>query len=127
MNDYKQKQAEITDLNWDGNIEDTPDLEVITKVKEILKQSVQPQVAMHGGHIEFIEYKNGILKLMLQGACSGCAGSTITLKMGVENLIKHYVPEVKEIIAIDDPNSTVDPFYNQSTDFGVWGQDDPNT
>ena len=62
-------------------------------------------------NIDFVAYKDGHLDLILGGACSGCASSTITLKMGVENMLKHYVPEVKTISAEDDPNSTVDPYY----------------
>jgi Fe-S cluster biogenesis protein NfuA len=87
------------------------DEEIITQIKELIETHVKPSVATHGGNIEFLQYENGKLLLELGGACSGCAGSTMTLKMGVENMIKHYVPEVTEVEAQDDPFSNVDPFY----------------
>ena len=58
-----------------------------------------------------MSYNQGVLNLILGGACSGCQGSTMTLKFGVENLIKHYVPEVHTVEAEDDPFSTVDPYF----------------
>tara|TARA_Y200000002_G_scaffold369117_1_gene362909 strand:- start:782 stop:1102 length:321 start_codon:yes stop_codon:yes gene_type:complete len=85
--------------------------EIITQIKELIETNVKPAVAGHGGVIDFVDYDDGHLKLILGGACSGCASSTITLKLGVENMIKHYVPEVHTVTAEDDPNSTVDPFY----------------
>ena len=86
--------------------------EIITQIKELIETNVKPAVAGHGGVIDFVDYDDGHLKLILGGACSGCASSTITLKLGVENMIKHYVPEVHTVTAEDDPNSTVDPFYS---------------
>jgi Fe-S cluster biogenesis protein NfuA len=86
--------------------------EVIEQIKELIETHVKPAVASHGGNIEFISYDQGHLVLELGGACSGCAGSTMTLKMGVENMLKHLVPEVKSIEAFDDPFSDVDPFYS---------------
>tara|TARA_B100000902_G_scaffold27990_1_gene33682 strand:- start:2331 stop:2666 length:336 start_codon:yes stop_codon:yes gene_type:complete len=88
------------------------DEEIIKQIKELIESHVKPGVAQHGGNIEFVDYKEGNLLLELGGACSGCSGSTITLKMGVENMIKHYVPEVHTVEAQDDPFSTVDPFYS---------------
>lgn len=85
--------------------------EIITEVKNLLEERVAPAVASHGGFVNFVSYDNGVLKLQLAGACSGCAGSTTTIKFGVENMMKHYVPEIEEVIAEDDPNSTVDPYY----------------
>jgi Fe-S cluster biogenesis protein NfuA len=87
------------------------DEEIITEVKKLIETHVKPAVASHGGVIEFISYDNGHLVLELGGACSGCAGSTMTLKMGVENMLKHFVPEVTSIEALDDPNSDTEPFY----------------
>ena len=80
-------------------------------IKHLLETKVQPSVDSHGGHIDFVSYDNGKLNLILGGACSGCAGSTMTLKFGVENMIKHYVPEVHTVEADDDPFSQVDPYY----------------
>ena len=85
--------------------------EIIEQIKHLLETQVQPNVASHGGHIDFVSYDNGVLNLILGGACSGCMGSTMTLKFGVENMIKHYVPEVHTVEAEDDPFSQVDPYY----------------
>jgi|TARA_B100001094_G_scaffold285029_1_gene298899 Fe-S cluster biogenesis protein NfuA len=87
------------------------DEQIITEVKKLIESHVKPGVAQHGGNIEFLNYKDGHLLLELQGACSGCSGSTITLKMGVENMIKHYVPEIVSVEA-QDGYSEVDPFYS---------------
>ena len=85
--------------------------EIISQIKELIETQVKPAVAGHGGVIEFVSYDNGDLLLELGGACSGCAGSTMTLKMGVENMLKHFVPEIKTVEAMDDPFSTVNPYY----------------
>ena len=102
------------------------DEEIIEQIKYLIENNVKPAVASHGGVIDFVKYEDGHLDLILGGACSGCASSTITLKMGVENMVKHYVPEVKTISAADDPNSTVDPYYMQDPfmeDFGMYNED----
>jgi len=100
------------------------DTEVIEQIKHIIETNVKPAVASHGGVIDFVSYEDGHLKLILGGACSGCASSTITLKMGVENMVKHYVPEVHTITAEDDPNSTVDPYYAMDPFMDRWDQYD---
>mgnify|MGYP001197364362 FL=1 len=87
------------------------DEEIIKEVKHLIESHVKPGVAQHGGNIEYLDYKDGHLLLELQGACSGCSGSTITLKMGVENMIKHYVPEIVSVEA-QDGYSEVDPYYS---------------
>jgi len=87
--------------------------EIISEIKELIETNVKPAVAGHGGNIEFVSYNSGHLLLELQGACSGCAGSTMTLKMGVENMIKHFVPEVESVEA-EHGFSNVDPFYSPS-------------
>ena len=99
------------------------DEEIIKQIKELIETHVKPSVATHGGNIEFLQYDNGRLLLELGGACSGCAGSTMTLKMGVENMVKHYVPEVKTVEAQDDPFSNVDPFYTDHSMFESFGDD----
>lgn len=96
------------------------DDEIIENIKSLIESHVKPSVASHGGNIEFLNYKDGHLLLELGGACSGCAGSTMTLKFGVENMIKHYVPEVISVEAQDDPFSTVDPFYNDDFGYAHW-------
>ena len=74
--------------------------EIEKKIVQILDQKIRPAVAKDGGDIKFKEYNNGIVKVQLQGSCSGCPSSTLTLKKGVQNLLCHYVPEVKEVEAI---------------------------
>jgi|TARA_B100000214_G_scaffold228943_1_gene166855 Fe-S cluster biogenesis protein NfuA len=111
---------------------DRTDEEIINQIKGIIEEYVKPAVASHGGVIDFVSYKDGHLSLILGGACSGCASSTITLKMGVENMVKHYVPEVHTITAEDDPNSTVDPYYAMDPfmenfdQYESWNADEPN-
>ncbi len=78
-------------------VEDEPDDEVVAQIKELLDTRVRPAVAMDGGDIVFHGFENGVVYLHMQGACSGCPSSTATLKMGVENLLKHYVPEVARV------------------------------
>ena len=70
------------------------------KIVKILDQKIRPAVARDGGDIKFKEFKDGIVKVQLQGSCSGCPSSTMTLKQGVQNLLCHYLPEVKEVVAI---------------------------
>ena len=110
--------------------------EIISQIKELIETQVKPGVASHGGNIEFVSYDKGHLLLELGGACSGCAGSTMTLKMGVENMLKHFVPEIQNVEAMDDPFSTVDPYYTDPFMFNEWDtiemvdiedQDDTNT
>lgn len=69
------------------------------KIKELLDKYVKPAIQMDGGHIEFKSFENGLVKLSLQGSCSGCPSSTITLKSGIEGLLKRMVPEVQEVVA----------------------------
>jgi NFU1 iron-sulfur cluster scaffold homolog, mitochondrial len=74
--------------------------EIEQKIVKILDQKIRPAVARDGGDIKFKEYKDGIVKVQLQGSCSGCPSSTMTLKQGVQNLLCHYLPEVKEVVAV---------------------------
>ena len=74
--------------------------EIEEKIVKILEQKIRPAVARDGGDIKFKEFKNGVVKVQLQGSCSGCPSSTMTLKQGVQNLLCHYLPEVKEVVAI---------------------------
>ncbi len=75
-------------------------LEIEKKIIQILDQKIRPAVAKDGGDIKFKEFKNGVVKVQLQGSCSGCPSSTMTLKQGVQNLLCHYLPEVKEVEAV---------------------------
>ena len=74
--------------------------ELEEKIIKILDQKIRPAVARDGGDIKFKEFKNGVVKVQLQGSCSGCPSSTMTLKQGVQNLLCHYIPEVKQVEAI---------------------------
>jgi Fe-S cluster biogenesis protein NfuA len=75
-------------------------IEIEKQIIKILDTKIRPAVAKDGGDIKFKEFKNGIVKVQLQGSCSGCPSSTMTLKQGVQNLLCHYIPDVKEVIAI---------------------------
>ena len=70
------------------------------QIISILETKIRPAVAKDGGDIKFKEFKDGIVKVELQGSCSGCPSSTMTLKQGVQNLLCHYIPEVKEVVAV---------------------------
>ena len=84
------------DLNENfGNLKD-----IEKKIIRILDQKIRPAVSKDGGDIKFKEFKNGVVSVKLQGSCSGCPSSTMTLKQGVQNLLCHYIPEVKEVKAI---------------------------
>ena len=74
--------------------------EIENNIIKILDQKIRPAVAKDGGDIKFKSFENGIVKVQLQGSCSGCPSSTLTLKQGVQNLLKHYIKEVKEVEAI---------------------------
>ena len=76
---------------------DGPDAEVVTQIKELLDTRVRPAVAQDGGDITFHGFDRGVVYLHMQGACAGCPSSTLTLKMGIENLLRHYIPEVTEV------------------------------
>ena len=74
--------------------------ELEQRIVKILDEKIRPAVARDGGDIKFKEFKDGVVKVQLQGSCSGCPSSTMTLKQGVQNLLCHYLPEVKEVVAI---------------------------
>ena len=74
-----------------------PDQELVDQIKELLDTRVRPAVAQDGGDITFHGYEDGIVYLHMQGACAGCPSSTMTLKMGIENLLRHYIPQVTEV------------------------------
>ena len=80
--------------------EDPADADIIEQIKELIDTRVRPAVAQDGGDIVYRGYKDGTLYLAMQGACSGCPSSAITLKRGIEGLIKHYVPEVETVEAV---------------------------
>ena len=95
--------SEGKDFIYDENVE-SKDIkefkEVEIQIIKVLDSKIRPAVAKDGGDIKFKEFKDGIVTVELQGSCSGCPSSTMTLKQGVENLLKHYIPEVKVVEAI---------------------------
>ena len=100
INDFYSNGAElIIDKN---NLEEKTKnfTEIEKKIINILDTKVRPAVARDGGDIKFKEFKNGVVTVNLQGSCSGCPSSTMTLKQGVQNLLCHYIPEIKEVIAV---------------------------
>ena len=78
----------------------SPNSEVEKKIIEILNEQIRPALARDGGDVRFCGFENGIVKLHLKGACSGCPSATITLKMGIEAYLKEYLPEVKEVVRV---------------------------
>ena len=85
----------------DNGIEEDPaDADIIDQIKELIETRVRPAVAQDGGDIAYKGYKDGHLYLSMHGACSGCPSSTVTLKRGIESLIRHYVPEVETVEAV---------------------------
>ena len=95
---YLDGKEYVIDENEDEKNNNLSEIE--EKIVKILDQKIRPAVARDGGDIKFKEFKNGIVKVQLQGSCSGCPSSTMTLKQGVQNLLCHYLPEVKEVVAI---------------------------
>jgi len=99
INDFYSDGKEfVVDENIKQEESDLDEIE--KKIVKILDQKIRPAVARDGGDIKFKEYKDGVVKVQLQGSCSGCPSSTMTLKQGVQNLLCHYLPEVKEVIAV---------------------------
>jgi len=86
--------------------------EIEAHIKEVLEKYVTPVVAQHGGQVNFSKFSDGVAILEMSGACSGCAGSTMTLKYGAEQALTAEVPEVEAVEGFDDPFSTVSPFYD---------------
>ena len=91
-------EEEIVDL-VESNSVGADDSDVVKRIKELLENYVKPAVEMDGGAIQFKNYEHGQLTLMLQGSCSGCPSSMITLKAGIEGMMKRMIPEVKEVLA----------------------------
>ena len=99
INDFYSSGKEfVIDKNF--NEENLNLEEIEKKIIKLLDQKIRPAVAKDGGDIKFKEFSGGIVKVQLQGSCSGCPSSTMTLKQGVQNLLCHYIPEVKGVEAI---------------------------
>ncbi len=100
MNDYFEKNNEpiLKAKNLSNTSSDEND-ETVKKIIDVLDTKIRPAVARDGGDIKFKSFENGVVKVELQGSCSGCPSSTMTLKQGVQNLLKHYVKEVNSVEA----------------------------
>jgi len=100
MEHFVAGRPTILDTTVTEVVEDTgEDSEIVSQIKELLDTRVRPAVAMDGGDITFQGYEDGVVTLQMQGACSGCPSSTATLKMGIENMLRHYIPEIREVRA----------------------------
>ena len=91
-------ESEIVAAKNDNTIH-ADDTDIVVRIKELLENYVKPAVEMDGGAISFRGYNNGVVSLMLQGSCSGCPSSMITLKSGIEGMMKRMIPEVTEVVA----------------------------
>ena len=87
-------------INKDLNEQTESFDEIEERIVQLLEEKIRPAIARDGGDIRFKEFKDGVVKVQLQGSCSGCPSSTMTLKQGVQNLLCHYLPEVKKVEAI---------------------------
>lgn len=106
LKEYLEEGKEVINENvvvssqqTEGNAIDVNDDDVVKRIKELLENYVKPAVEMDGGAIQFRSYDEGVVSLMLQGSCSGCPSSMITLKAGIEGMMKRMIPEVKEVVA----------------------------
>ena len=99
INDFYSDGKEfVIDENLEQQYSNLDEIE--KKIVKILNEKIRHAVAKDGGDIKFIEFKDSVVKVQLQGSCSGCPSSTLTLKQGVQNLLCHYLPEVKEVVAV---------------------------
>jgi len=102
MEHYQSGRAIIdNDESADASDDDSEDDPIIKQIKELIDTRVRPAVAQDGGDIVFKGFEGGIVSLHMQGACAGCPSSTATLKHGIENMLKYYVPEVQEVRAVE--------------------------
>ena len=90
---------EIITLNSTEEEDNADESDIVQQIKKLLETRVRPAVAMDGGDIQFESFEDGVVTLLMKGACSGCPSSTATLKMGIENMLRHYIPEVQEVRA----------------------------
>lgn len=95
INEEEMKTVTVSGTNTVGE----NDTDVVKRIKELLDNYVRPAVEMDGGAIQFKSYEDGVVKLMMLGSCSGCPSSTVTLKAGIEGMMKRMIPEVKEVVA----------------------------
>ena len=98
---FENKENENSD-EINKNLPEEDDSEIVKQIKELIEIKVRPAVAMDGGDIIFHSFENGVVYLMLKGSCSGCPSSTVTLKSGIENMLKHYIPEVESVEQVSE-------------------------
>jgi NFU1 iron-sulfur cluster scaffold homolog, mitochondrial len=96
---FEEALKAIQDTQVDNIQYSTEDGELVKKIKELIDTYVKPAVEMDGGNIEFKSFNKGVVEVILQGSCSGCPSSTVTLKSGIEGMLKRMVPEVTEVVA----------------------------
>ena len=101
LNDYFEKNNKpiLNNKKKSANNNNNSD-EIVNKIMEVLDTKIRPAVARDGGDIKFVSFEDGVVKVLLQGSCSGCPSSLMTLKQGVQNLLKHYVKEVNTVEAV---------------------------
>ena len=91
----------IIETKKEASTSEEDDNETVQQIKHLLDTRVRPAVAMDGGDITFHSFEDGVVTLQMRGACQGCPSSTATLKMGIENMLRHYIPEVREVRPTD--------------------------
>ena len=96
---YLEEGNKVIEITNTKKKSDIPENEIDKKIKEVLDEYIKPAVEQDGGAIKFESFNNGTVKVSLQGACSGCPSSMITLKSGIEKLLKRFIPEVNEVVA----------------------------
>ena len=101
ITDFLLSEKDIFKYNYD-EVSGNEDSEIVQQIKELIEVKIRPAVAMDGGDIVFNSFEEGIVYLTLKGSCSGCPSSSITLKNGIENMLKHYIPEVTSVEQIED-------------------------
>ena len=99
--EHFQSGRPVIESDCDEDRGDEAESDVISQIKELIDTRVRPAVAQDGGDIVYKGFENGIVYLHMQGACAGCPSSTMTLKHGIENMLRHYVPEVQEVRAVE--------------------------
>ena len=99
INEFYASGKELV-INKDLNEQNESFGEIEKQIIQLLEEKIRPAIARDGGNIKFKEFKDGVVKVQLQGSCSGCPSSTMTLKQGVQNLLCHYLPEVKKVEAV---------------------------
>jgi len=102
MDFYVSGKPIMFEQKSEDSVTNDEDSDIVKQIKELIEIKVRPAVAMDGGDIIFHSFEDGIVKLQLKGSCSGCPSSTITLKNGIENMLKHYVPEVISVEQVED-------------------------